>query len=149
MSAGRIRETGTARELFLAPKTEFGARFFGAGLVFPCAVVGEVPEGVKAASPLGPLIVPRGSRYDPQKPLVFIPRDALSPAGEEGRNAENPVWFTARFKQSFFEGERLILEAETPEGTLFRAPGELRTALPPPTTPMKWRLAQSLIRFVL
>jgi ABC-type Fe3+/spermidine/putrescine transport system ATPase subunit len=147
MSAGRIRETGTARELFLAPKTEFGARFFGAGLVFPCTVAGEVPEGVRAASPLGPLLVPRGSRYDPRKPLVFIPRDALSPAAEG--EAEHAVCFTARFKQAFFEGERLILEAETPEGALFRAPGALRMPLPPENSPMQWRLDQRLIRFVL
>ncbi|MDR2068793.1 MAG: ABC transporter ATP-binding protein [Spirochaetaceae bacterium] len=155
MSGGRILETGSARELFLAPKTEFGARFFGAGLVFPCTITGEAPEGWKIASPLGRLLVPRGSPYDAQKPLVFIPRDALSPAGAEpppGSTAgtgENPVLFTARFKQGFFEGERMILEAEAPGDTLFQAPGGLRMELPPKDSPMQWRLSQGLIRFVL
>ncbi|MFP3089796.1 ABC transporter ATP-binding protein [Treponema sp. TIM-1] len=155
MSGGRILETGSARGLFLAPKTEFGARFFGAGSVFPCTVTGETPEGWKITSPLGKLLVPRGSGYDSQKPLVFIPQDALSPAGKghppdpaAGRG-DNPVRFTARFKQGFFEGERMILEAEAPGGALFRAPGGIRMELPPKNSPMEWRLAQGLIRFVL
>ncbi|MDR2759167.1 MAG: ABC transporter ATP-binding protein [Spirochaetaceae bacterium] len=155
MSGGRILETGSARELFLAPKTEFGARFFGAGLVFPCTITGETQDGWKITSPLGELLVPRGSSYDSQKPLVFIPQDALSPAGEElppgltAGKGENPVLFTARFKQEFFEGERMILEAELPGGALLRALGRLRMELPPKNSLMRWHLAQGLIRFVL
>jgi ABC-type Fe3+/spermidine/putrescine transport system ATPase subunit len=151
MSGGRILETGPARELFLAPKTEFGARFFGAGLVFPCTVIGETPEGWRITSPLGKLLVPRGGGGDSPTPLIFIPQDALSPAGEAlpAGGGGNPVLFTARFKQGFFEGERMILEAEAPGSALFRAPGGLRTELPPKDSPMRWRLAQGLIRFVV
>jgi ABC-type Fe3+/spermidine/putrescine transport system ATPase subunit len=38
MSAGRIIETGPARDLFLTPKTRFGAQFFGAGTLLPCGI---------------------------------------------------------------------------------------------------------------
>ncbi|MDR2630429.1 MAG: ABC transporter ATP-binding protein [Spirochaetaceae bacterium] len=148
MSNGRILETGGARELFLTPKTEFGARFFGAGLVFPCDIIGETPEGWRIRSPLGKILVSRGSRYDSEKPLIFIPQDALSPESLAGKG-ENPVLFTALFKQSFFEGDRMILEAEVPGKTLFRAPGGLRMELPPKNSPMRWRLDQGLVRFVL
>jgi hypothetical protein len=87
--------------------------------------------------------------------LVFIPQDALSPIGDEfppglpAGKEKNSVLFTARFKQGFFEGERMILEAEGPGDTLFRARGRLRMELPPKNSPMGWRLDQRLIRFVL
>ncbi|MDR3160975.1 MAG: ABC transporter ATP-binding protein [Spirochaetaceae bacterium] len=149
MSAGRILETGSARELFLAPKTEFGARFFGAGSVFPCTVTGETPEGRSIVSPLGPLLVKRGETYNPEKPLIFIPRDALSPARGPAGEAENPVLMSVLFKQGVFEGERVILEAEAPGGIPLQASGGLRTELPPKNSPVKWRLDQGLIRFVL
>jgi ABC-type Fe3+/spermidine/putrescine transport system ATPase subunit len=154
MSAGRILETGSARELFLAPKTEFGARFFGAGSVFPCTVTGDTPEGERPkglwiASPLGKLLVPRGENYNPENPLIFIPRDAFSPVEDPPGEGENPVLVTALFKQGIFEGERVILEAEAPGGILFQVSGGLRTELPPKNSPVKWRLDQRLIRFVL
>jgi hypothetical protein len=155
MAGGRILETGSSRELFLAPKTEFGARFFGAGLVFPCVVTGEAKKGWRIRSPLGKLLVPRGSTWDPERPLVFIPRDALSPAGgekppgTEARAGVNPVTISVLFKRGIFEGERMLWEVEIPGGFLFQAPAGLRTALPPENSPVKWRLDQGLTRFVL
>jgi ABC-type Fe3+/spermidine/putrescine transport system ATPase subunit len=147
MSAGRILETGSARDLFLAPKTEFGARFFGAGSVFPCTVTGETPDGWRIASPLGSLLVPRGD-YHPDSPRIFIPRDALSPAEGPGGGGGNPVLITVRFKAGVFEGDRVILDAEAPGEIPLQATGGLRTELPPKNTPVTWRLDQSLIRLV-
>jgi ABC-type Fe3+/spermidine/putrescine transport system ATPase subunit len=146
MSAGRILELGSDRELFFSPKTEFGVRFFGSGAVLPCVITGAAPQARKIQCSLGTLLVPRDSEQeDPQGSLLFIPWDALHPAGT------GPVWdrtFTALFRRSVFQGVGLTVELELSDGTLFKAEVNARMDLPAPGTVMKWGIDQRLLRLV-
>jgi spermidine/putrescine transport system ATP-binding protein len=146
MSAGHILELGSDRELFLFPKTEFGARFFGSGAILPCGITGTTPQMRKIQCSLGTLAVPRdGEEEDPQRSLLFIPWDALSPA-DTGPVLDNT--FTALFRKSVFQGMGLTLELELSDGTLFKAEVNTRMELPAPGTAMKWRINQKLLRLV-
>ena len=92
LSGGRIIESGTGRDLFLEPKTEFAARFFGAGQVLPVSLLGI-------------------SGYREQK--LFIPHDVISlekPGYAEGQ------WksFNARFTGAVFDGFKLIVNLLLP-----------------------------------
>ncbi|MDR2632321.1 MAG: ABC transporter ATP-binding protein [Treponema sp.] len=149
MEHGRIVESGSSRELFLFPKTESAARFFGAGQLIGCAIQGEAEEAVRVSTPLGALHVPRGTVYDPECPLLFIPRDALLLAGKEGFHpgaAHRAV--KALFRKSSFEGAALTLEVEGPKQTLLRVDAGLRTEFPPRGSPLELYLDQRLLRFV-
>ncbi|MDR1031269.1 MAG: ABC transporter ATP-binding protein [Treponema sp.] len=147
MDAGRIVETGSSRDMFLFPQTETGARFFGAGQVLDCTIVGKSPEGIMVSSALGNWRVPRGSDYDPKRPLVFIPRDALFlAAGFYQKNTYTVL--RALFRKRIFEGERLTLEVECPPGILLRLAAGLRAPIPAPGTPVTLYLDQRLLRFV-
>jgi ABC-type Fe3+/spermidine/putrescine transport system ATPase subunit len=142
MSGGRIVESGAPRELFLSPKTEFGARFFGAGLVLDCSVLGTEQGGVLVDSPLGKLLVPPGTDCNPRRPLVFVPRDALSIAGRgQGRRA-------ALCRNSVFAGDRLTLELELPGGTLCAVETAPRPDPPPRGSPVALAVEEALLRFV-
>ena len=149
MSAGRIVETGCGRDVFLFPQSETGAHFFGAGQVLDCTIQGESPEGIMVSSSLGECRVPRGSEYDPKRPLLFIPRDALFLAGNHSIHPSGShIALRALFRKSIFEGERLILEVECPQRTLVRVDAGLRTAIPAPGSPVGLYLDQGLLRFV-
>ncbi|MDR1985568.1 MAG: ABC transporter ATP-binding protein [Treponema sp.] len=148
MAAGRILETGSGKDVFLFPQTETGARFFGAGQVLDCTILGEIPEGIMVSSPLGTCRVPGGSEYDPKRPLLFIPRDALFLAGNQRIHQKDHIALRALFRKSIFEGERLTLEVECPQGTLIRVDAGLRTAIPDPGSPLGLYLDQRLLRFV-
>jgi ABC-type Fe3+/spermidine/putrescine transport system ATPase subunit len=159
MFRGRILETGPAQALFLAPKTEFGARFFGAGPVLPCRVIGEgaggAPGALRVDSPLGPLSVPPGQDYAPQNPLLFIPKDAISlDSGATGRRA--------LLRRRVFEGDRLRADLELPGAASWEdqphQPNRMnsfsvelppRTDLPPPGSALGISIDESLIRLVL
>jgi ABC-type Fe3+/spermidine/putrescine transport system ATPase subunit len=142
MSAGRIVETGAPRELFLSPATEFGARFFGAGLVLDCSVLGPAPGGILVDSPLGRLLVPPGTDYKPGRPLVFVPRDALSvaPGGQGNR--------MALCRSSVFAGDRLTLELELPGGIPCAVETAARSDPPPGGSPVALAVEEALLRFV-
>jgi putative spermidine/putrescine transport system ATP-binding protein len=142
MEGGRIAEQGSSREIFRSPKTEFGACFLGTGEVLPCRIEGEEARGVRVGSPLGELLIPRGSAYDPDRPRIFIPHDALSLRGD------SPAAFTALFRRGVFEGDRITLETELPDGTGFIVKTGPRTELPDQNSPMKWYVNQDLLRFV-
>ncbi|MDR3113912.1 MAG: ABC transporter ATP-binding protein [Treponema sp.] len=149
MAAGGIVETGPSREVFLFPRTATGARFFGAGEVLACTIRGESPDGTLASTPLGDCRVPWGSAYDPKEPLLFIPRDALVLAGDPRVHKGGAYGLIrALVRKSIFEGERLMLEAEGPQRTLIRVDAGLRTAIPPPGSPVTLYLDQRLLRFV-
>jgi len=107
MSDGHIIETGQGRDLLLAPKTEEAARFFGAGQVLPCKILGKREEGVEVNCPLGNLTVTPGSEYNPASPMLFIPEDAIL---FETDNTARLKSFKARFTGSIFEGKSLVLK---------------------------------------
>ncbi|MDR2398087.1 MAG: ABC transporter ATP-binding protein [Spirochaetaceae bacterium] len=149
MAAGRVIETGSSAEVFLAPRTETAARFFGAGEVLPCTIRGERSTGFLVSSALGDCQVPFGSAYDPLGPLLFIPRDAFLLAGDQDRPPVDTYQvLRGVFRKSIFEGDRLTLEVEGPEQTLIRLAVGLRTAIPAPESPVRLYLDQGLLRFV-
>jgi ABC-type Fe3+/spermidine/putrescine transport system ATPase subunit len=127
MDRGRIAEIGTGRELFLAPKTAFAARFFGRGAVLPAALLGISPEGE-----------------------VFVPRDALRRLGPPG--AEPPPspagrkLIRAAFLRSAIEGGRVNLELELPGGSIIAAEQSIRAPLPPQGKMLPWELDLSLVK---
>jgi ABC-type Fe3+/spermidine/putrescine transport system ATPase subunit len=141
MSAGRIVETGAPKELFLSPKTELGARFFGAGLVLDCSVLGPEKGGTLVDSPLGKLLVPAGTVCKPGRPLVFVPRDALGIA-ENGEGKRR-----ALCRNSVFVGDRLILELEIGGISCIVETG-VRTEPPPMDSPVALTVDEALLRFV-
>jgi ABC-type Fe3+/spermidine/putrescine transport system ATPase subunit len=107
MAGGRIIETAPGRDMLLAPKTETAARFFGAGQVLPCKIMGEREGGIEVSSPLGILTIPHITEHNHQTPKLFIPEDAISfeDSGTVGKNS-----FCAQFAGSLFEGKNLVLK---------------------------------------
>jgi ABC-type Fe3+/spermidine/putrescine transport system ATPase subunit len=160
MSGGRIVEAGSGRELFLAPKTEFGARFFGAGAVLPCTIEGRTSTGFRVNSALGPLTVPSREdgdpkpepEYDPENPRILIPRDAVSPGGKAvGQGKPGRAACGAVFRGALFEGNTLTLEVELPGpggGVPFTLEAGIRTELPAPASPLTLYIDETLLRFV-
>jgi ABC-type Fe3+/spermidine/putrescine transport system ATPase subunit len=139
MSGGRIVESGAPRDLFLSPATEFGARFFGAGLVLDCSVLERRNGGVLVDSPLGRLLVPAGAVSG--RPLVFVPRDALSVTGRgQGQRA--------LCRGSVFAGDRLTLELELEGGLRCSVETPARSDPPPKDSPVDLAVDESLLRFV-
>ena len=145
MTGGRIIETGTARELFLAPKTEFGARFFGAGQVLPCSILGKREAGTEVESSLGILTVPQEFEFNPTKPKLFIPYDAmcLEKSSEAGWKA-----FSAKCTGAIFEGSKLAVKLLLTGGEPFEINAGVRTSLPTPGSEISVWVDQSLLRFV-
>jgi len=154
MSEGRIIETGTATELFLNPKTEFGARFFGAGQVLPCGILGKRDSGTEVSSPLGILTVPQEFEFDPKIAKIFIPHDAIVL-----QKPSEAAWkaFSAKCTGAIFDGSKHILKLllnslenrQCPEETLpFEVNTGPRIASPAPGSEIKLWVDQSLLRFV-
>ena len=154
MADGRIIETGSARELFLAPKTEFGARFFGAGEVLPCKILGKRETGTEVSSPLGVLTVPTHSEFNPEKPMIFIPNDAiiLQEPSEAGWKV-----FSAKCRGAIFEGSKLVVKFTLEggenwqcleKGLSFEVIAGARTSPPSPGSETKLWVDQSFLRFV-
>ena len=142
MDAGRIIESGAVRELFLTPKTEFGARFLGAGSIIPCIIEENSRESVMGNCSLGRLAVPRGSVYDEERPLLFIPHDALSFA------CQSNISFSAMVRKSVFEGARQIVELELPDGLCINAETSPRTEVPAQGACRHCFIDTDLLRFV-
>jgi ABC-type Fe3+/spermidine/putrescine transport system ATPase subunit len=142
MDAGRIIESAAPRELFLAPKTAFGARFLGAGSVIPCTIEENSGECVIANCSLGRLAVPSGSVYDEDRPLLFIPHDALS------LTRHSNLSFSALVRKSVFEGEHQIVELELPDGLRINAETSPRTDVLTQDTFRHWFIDPTLLRFV-
>jgi ABC-type Fe3+/spermidine/putrescine transport system ATPase subunit len=147
MSGGRIVETGAPRDLFLSPATEFGARFFGAGLVLDCSVLGHKGGGVLIDSPLGRLLVPAGTVCNLRRPLVFVPNDALriAPGGPDKRAA---LRRTALCRNSVFAGDRLMLELDLGGGIRCAVETAARSDPPPRDSAVALAVDETLLRFV-
>jgi ABC-type Fe3+/spermidine/putrescine transport system ATPase subunit len=163
MVGGRIIETAAGRDILLAPKTEMAARFFGAGQVLPCKIMGEREGGVEVISPLGILTIPHNynNEDNPHAPKLFVPEDAISfeASGAAGRKS-----FNARFIGSLFEGKSLVLKlllgswekeqnlgdsgANSVEPFPFELSAGKRMKPPEPGSKITLWVAQSLIRFV-
>ena len=152
MTEGRIMEIAGGRDLLLAPKTETAARFFGAGQVLPCGIARKREGTAIISSPLGAMTVPLNSEYDPSRPMLFIPWDAIF-FEDPGRAGLKP--FGARCIGSIFEGQSLTLNlllengASAEEASL---PLELnagpRFKPPVPGSVITLWVDQSLVRFV-
>lgn len=117
MKDGGILECGPGPELFLAPRTEFCAGFFGTGCCLPAAALGESGGG-----------------------KVFIPYDALEIAGS-GEEAD----FSWVLRKCCFEGGRWRLEFDCP-GFRVSAEAGLRQKPPAPGERVGIRLNRSLLR---
>ena len=165
MSQGRIVEIGTGRDLLLAPKTQETARFFGAGQVLPCVIVGKADGregGVEVSTPIGNLTVTQGdSDFNPDAPLLFIPEDAIhfEASGAEAIGAKNGDTarlksFSARFTGSLFEGKGLLLKLllapweNSPQPLPFEVTAGRRMKAPETGSTINLWVDQSLVRFV-
>ena len=158
MNEGSIVETGTGRELILAPKTAFCANFFGAGQVLPCKVTGKNNLGTEISSPLGMLTIQEKSEYDPLCPQFFIPTDALyldeSSAFNESSTSGGQGSFWARCTGALFDGPRLVVSLRpdpcgfsTDQFTIELA-ASCRMPPPAPDSFLRVRVNQGLLRFV-
>ncbi|QQO08066.1 ABC transporter ATP-binding protein [Breznakiella homolactica] len=144
MSQGSIAEIGKSRDLFLEPKTEFAARFFGFGQLLPCRILEGNDRAVAAETPLGRLRVRDISSLNPEKPLLFVPRDALG-FEENGRHG---TAVSGIIRKSLFQGERILSEVELQDKTLLAIEADPRMELPPEGSKVRLRVDESLIRFV-
>jgi ABC-type Fe3+/spermidine/putrescine transport system ATPase subunit len=156
MSGGRIVEIGTGRELLLAPKTQEAARFFGAGQVLPCEILGKREEGIEVSTPLGSLTVPHNpdSEYNPSSPMLFIPEDAIfiEAVGAKAADTARLKQFSAQFSGSLFEGKGLVLKLlldpwETSPQT-FEVTAGKRMKVPEPGSVLNLWVDQNLLKFV-
>jgi ABC-type Fe3+/spermidine/putrescine transport system ATPase subunit len=154
MSNGRIVETAPGRDILLAPKTETAARFFDAGQVLPCTILGNHEGGVEVSSPLGTFVVQPDLENNSSEytctPKLFLPEDAI--------RCEVPVsagWkpCKVRLGGSLFEGKSLILQVipfpweEETVPTLEINAGK-RMKPPVPGSDITLWVDQSLLRFV-
>jgi len=159
MSNGRIIETGQGRDLLLAPKTQEAARFFCAGQVLPCKILGRREEGVEVSCPLGNLIVPPDSEYNTNAPMLFIPEDAIH---FETDNTARLKSFKARFAGSIFEGKNLVLkllldawgdsgddQSQLPEQLPFEVSVGKRVNAPQQGSVVEAWVDQGVVRFVI
>ena len=149
MADGRIVETGSARELFLFPKTEFAARFFASGQVLPSRAMGKRPGGIEVASPLGTLTIPSHLENVPLTGKVFIPNDAVSLSKREEAGWKS---FCARCTDTIFEGSKLVLKLQLVAEEKITLPFEVisnpRTEPPRPGSTVDFWVNESLLRFV-
>jgi len=159
MVNGRIIETGTPSELFLTPKTEAASRFFGAGQVLPCEILATRQAVIEVSSPLGLITVQRGSEFDPARPMLFVPHDAVTFDGAQKAGLKT---FTAKCAGAIFDGAkftvRLLLNgnenwqrsngAESFEPFPFEVITGVRTPPPACGSEINLSLDQSLARFV-
>jgi len=161
IAGGRIIETASVREIFSEPKTESAARFFGAGQVLPCKILEKRHDGIDVSSPAGVLTVTTlfasglsCSEFDPEKPMIFIPYDAIS-----FFYPENAEWkaFNAKVTDFLFEGSKLSVRLLLPPWGLSQKGDEIisfelsvspRVKIPESGSNMDIWIDQNLIRFV-
>jgi ABC-type Fe3+/spermidine/putrescine transport system ATPase subunit len=148
MNDGRIVECGTGRDLFFSPKTEFAARFFGAGQVLPCRVLDGGSGMVE--TPLGILNIPDSkTNNEPEQAKLFIPHDAIHLRDSAGCKP-----FNARFSGAYFEGSRMTIKlllapwGNSGEETQFELSTEARLKTFSPGDIMSLWVDQSLVSFV-
>ena len=170
MQAGRIIESGSGRDLFLSPKTEFAARFLGSGHVLPCKITGENPGSTEVSTPIGTLTVPAPSEPSAEirqgsdrrsistapaneRVKPFIPHDAISleePPALPGRKH-----FSALCQGSCFNGPNLVVKVSLPasvHGSGGQNSMEIvaspRTKTPIPGSTVDLWVDEGLLRFV-
>jgi ABC-type Fe3+/spermidine/putrescine transport system ATPase subunit len=149
MSRGAIVESGPGKELFLRPRTEQCGAFFGFGQVVPCRIGDAAAGGTAVHCALGRLVVPPSSEYREEKPLLWIPRDAVSLGGGTEKRGDSWAEFSASLHKTYFEGDRFTLELALPGGMLFTVNGEARAEIPRDDGTVRCRVDQSLLRFVI
>ena len=134
MSEGRIIESGTGTDLFLAPKTAFAARFFGVGVLLPSRIFGNSEEEEEA----------------------FVPHDAIR-LDDQKYIESNPGahWKTikAKFCGAVFEGSKLTIKLILPASEIsgefgFEAIASPRFKPPAPGSEVKLWIDESLVKFV-
>jgi len=156
IAGGRIIETASVRDIFSEPKTEFAARFFGAGQVLPCKVLEKRQDSVAVSSPLGILTVTAPSEYNPEKPMIFIPYEGFSFNDFNKTGWKN---FNAKVTGSIFEGSKLSVKLLLPpwessqnqknnEQISFELAASPRMKIPDGGSNIDILVDQSLIRFV-
>jgi ABC-type Fe3+/spermidine/putrescine transport system ATPase subunit len=157
MKAGRVVEIGAGRELFLSPKTEFAARFLGAGHVLPCETTGKNPDGVEVTTPLGVMSVPAPPVDGQVK--IFIPHDAVNLEGpgnpSESFNGKtfnrknfNGKSFRALCSGTFFNGPNLVVKVLLPPELCMEITAGPRTKIPEPGGMVDFSVDQKLLKFV-
>jgi len=156
IAGGRIIETASVREIFSEPKTEFAARFFGAGQVLPCKIIEKHHNGIDVSSPAGVLTVTTTSEFDLEAPMIFIPYDAISFINPENAGCKIQ---NAKVTGFLFEGSKLSVKLLLPPWELsqnqkedapisFELSVNPRVNIPESGSNMDIWIDQSLIRFL-
>jgi ABC-type Fe3+/spermidine/putrescine transport system ATPase subunit len=156
IAGGRIIETASVKEIFSEPKTESAARFFGTGHVLPCKILEKRHNGIDISSPAGVLTVATPFEFNSEKPMIFIPYDAVSFFNPENTRCKI---FSAKVIESIFEGSRLSIKLLLPpwefsrskkldEPIFFELAVSPRVKIPECGGSMDIWIDQSLIRFV-
>jgi ABC-type Fe3+/spermidine/putrescine transport system ATPase subunit len=178
MKAGRVVEIGAGQDLFLSPKTEFAARFLGAGHVLPCEIIRQESRGgMEVTTPLGVMTVPkppepsassdhsgvvrRGSPPAGGQEKLFIPHDAISleSAGNPAKSF-NGKYFRAICSGAFFNGPNLVVKVLLPselcsveQSSVKQCTMEIiaspRTKIPKPGSMVDFSVDQGLLKFVI
>jgi ABC-type Fe3+/spermidine/putrescine transport system ATPase subunit len=156
IAGGEIIETASVREIFSEPRTEYAARFFGAGQVLPCKILEKRNNGIDISSPAGVFTVTNNYEFDPERPMIFIPHDAIS-----FFNPENAGWrfFKAKVTGSIFEGSRVSVKLLLPPWEFSQSQKEdaaislelsenPRAKIPESGSSIYIWIDQSLVRFV-
>jgi len=156
IAGGHIIENASVREIFSEPKTEYAAHFFGAGQVLPCRIMEKRHNVIDVSSPAGILTVTTHSEFNTEKPMIFIPYDAIS-----FFNPNNAEWkiFNAKVTASIFEGSKLSVKLLLPtwesgrnqkenEPIILELAASPRVKIPESGSNMDVWIDQSLIRFV-
>ena len=153
MKAGRVVEIGAGRELFLSPKTEFAARFLGAGHVLPCDILGKTPDSTEVTTPLGVMSVPTPPVNGQVK--LFLPHDAinLEGPGNPAKSFDGKI-FRALCSGAFFNGPNLVVKVLLPseqgsgEQSSMEITASPRTKIPAPGSMVDLSVDQKLLKFV-
>lgn len=156
MDSGRVVETGTARDLFLRPKTSFAARFFGAGAVVPCRVIGSGGAAATADSPLGRLRVmdiglgrPGAAASEDGKLRLFIPKDGMTLGRSSSSSGGRYAACSGTLRGASFQGDHLALDIEAAEGVLLQLEAGCRAEIPPVGAVVAFTVDQDLIRVLM
>ena len=179
MSRGTILEIGPREALFLAPKTEFGASFFGAGEVLPGSIQsGPTRDGtIPVNTPLGTVAIPVDAAEAAGFPAAAGFSGAAGFSAAAGSSAaadavDSPqcrvfiphdavslsqgggagigkITVRGMVKHSLFQGDTIKVTLELPGGFLFSFETGPRAALPSPGNGVAIEIQESLLRFVI
>ncbi len=149
MKNGCIAEIGRSRDLFLAPRTAFAARFLGAGAVLRARPIGSAGGRTTVRCPLGILSVATAGSGLPindqdREMNLLIPRDALRIVSADSAEAR----CGATVRSSVFSGDHEVLTAELADGTVLNVESSPRAVSPEVDGVIGLAVNDDLLRFL-